>query len=1041
MKYSSSLRDFLQIFGSVSVSSGVNSFVRGVNSFVHSDSSIVKIVRRWSRRMVLLLLVVGLVAYELRTSTLESWLLAYFSRQLSYQLGSGRSPAIAFPKNGPYDERLGYSRIPAFQSHLEAQGFDVTEQVRMSPTMGRLVRWGIDPPYREPAATGLEIRGSSGAVFYRATQTDRVFSNVTDIPSLLIKTLLFIENQQLESPPSPRTNPVIQWERLAKAVLSYAESKLGLADSVQGGSTLATQIEKFRHSPQGRTESALDKARQLISASLKVYREGTDTRPRRQEIIIDYLNSMPLSAVPGYGEVSGIAEGLHAWFGLQPDEVWKELHTPEPTRAKVKAYKHALALLVSLPAPTNFLLKDREALARKVNVYTRLLEKAAIIDPEFAAALLNEPIRFAATPPPPPPQSFTEEKASNAIRASLLQVLDVPDLYALDRLHLEIASTIDTPLQEATTRLFRSLTDPEFAQARGLNQERLLESADSRKVIYSLLLFERTPQGNLLRVQADNLDKPLDINSGVKLELGSTAKLRTLAHYLEVVALLYKEFSPLDEQARAEQIARARDPITRWAAEVLTKENGLALDEFLKGALERRYSASPYETFFTGRGAHTFENFDRLDNSRILSVREALQQSINLVFIRLMRDLVRFHQARLPYDTMAMLSNPNDPRRRAILTEEAEQEVTPVLYQAYRNYRGLPAATIVERLLGNRAQSARRHAILFFAWNQRRDKEALAAWLDHYYPVPPDEVSRLYRAYSNPQLGLADFAYLLSLHPLQVWCAGELARKPETSWEDLFNRSTAPRRLSYAWLFSPRNRRAQDLRLRIRFEKDAFERMTPYWQRLGFPFERLVPSYATAIGTSSDRPSALADLMGIIVNDGVRRSTVGLRKLRFASGTPYETTFEPRIKPGERVMEPEVARLLKDVLAEVVELGTARRLRGAFAWPDDTPVVVGGKTGSGDNRYKTFNRYGNETSSRAVNRTAVFVFYIGERYYGVISSFVPGLEAGQYHFTSALPVTVVKLLAPAISRRLKEDFYKQDRSPPTQSPATQPLAS
>src|SRR5512145_749828 len=181
MKYSSSLLDFLQIFGSVSVSSGVNSFVRGVNSFVHSDSSIVKIVRRWSRRMVLLLLVVGLVAYELRTSTLESWLLAYFSRRLSYQLGSGRSPAIAFPKNGPYDERLGYSRIPAFQSHLEAQGFDVTEQVRMSPTMGRLVRWGIDPPYREPAATGLEIRGSSGAVFYRATQTDRVFSNVTDI--------------------------------------------------------------------------------------------------------------------------------------------------------------------------------------------------------------------------------------------------------------------------------------------------------------------------------------------------------------------------------------------------------------------------------------------------------------------------------------------------------------------------------------------------------------------------------------------------------------------------------------------------------------------------------------------------------------------------------------------------------------------------------------------------------------------------------------------------------------------------------------------
>jgi hypothetical protein len=107
MKNSSSVRDFLQIFGSVSVSSGVNSLVHYVNSFVHSDSRVVKIVRRWSKRMVLLLLLVGLVAYELRTSTLESWLLAYFSRRLSYQLGSGRSPEIAFPKNGPYDERLG----------------------------------------------------------------------------------------------------------------------------------------------------------------------------------------------------------------------------------------------------------------------------------------------------------------------------------------------------------------------------------------------------------------------------------------------------------------------------------------------------------------------------------------------------------------------------------------------------------------------------------------------------------------------------------------------------------------------------------------------------------------------------------------------------------------------------------------------------------------------------------------------------------------------------------------------------------------------
>jgi membrane peptidoglycan carboxypeptidase len=1022
MKNSPSLRDFVQIFNSFSNRSWVRFFAHHVYFFVHTDSAIVKIVRRWARRVTLALLVVGLVAYELRTSTLEAWLLAHFAGRLSYKLGSGPSPRIAFPKEGPYDERLGYSQIPSFQFHLQAQGFYVEQQARVSPSLARLVHWGIAPPYREPPATALVIHGSSGELLYRATHTDRLFADAADIPPLLVKTLLFIENQQLENPPSPRSNPVVQWERLAKAALLYTESKLGLSDSIQGGSTLATQIEKFRHSPQGRTQSAFDKGRQLIGASLKVYRDGTDTRPRRQEIVLDYLNSVPLSAAPGYGEVNGIGDGLYTWFGLEPAKVWRDLATPELTNAKVKAYKHALALLVSLPAPTSFLLKDRQALDRRVNVYTRLLEKGGIINQEFAGRLFVEPIRFSTSAPAPTPQAFKQQKASNAMRASLLQLLDIPDLYSLDRLHLEVESTIDDVLQSGTTRFFQSLTDPEFVQAHGLNQERLLEGADSRKVIYSLLLFERTSEGNLLRVQADNLDEPFDINSGVKLELGSTAKLRTLAHYLEIAALLYKEFSSVDQRDLAGELTRARDPITRWALETLTQEKDLTLEQFLTMALERRYSASPYETFFTGKGAHNFENFDPLDNTRIFSVREALQRSTNLVFIRLMRDIVRFHQARLPYDPAALLSNASDPRRRAILVEDAEQEAKDILAQVYRVYHGLPLDRVVERLVGSRPKSARRHAILFFAWNKGGDEKALAGWLNRYYPVPPEEVTRLYRSYSNPRLDLGDFGYLLSLHPLRLWCAGELARKPETSWEELSNRSSAARRLSYEWLLSPRNRRAQDLRLRIRFEEDAFERMTPYWQRLGFPFERLVPSYATAIGSSSDRPSALAELMGTIVNDGVRRPTVGLRKLRFASGTPYETTLGPRFSFGERVMEPEVARLLRDALAEVVDMGTARRLHGAFAWPGGPVVKAGGKTGSGDNRYKTFNRYGNETSSRAVNRTATFVFYVGERYYGVITAYVPGQEAARYQFTSALPVTVLKLLAPIINQRLKEDF-------------------
>jgi hypothetical protein len=44
------------------------------------------------------------------------------------------------------------------------------------------------------------------------------------------------------------------------------------------------------------------------------------------------------------------------------------------------------------------------------------------------------------------------------------------------------------------------------------------------------------------------------------------------------------------------------------------------------------------------------------------------------------------------------------------------------------------------------------------------------------------------------------------------------------------------------------------------------------------------------------------------------------------------------------------------------------------------------------------------------------VFYIDDRYFGVLTVFVPGKEAGDYSFTSSLPVAILKLLAPDIEK-------------------------
>ena len=126
--------------------------------------------------------------------------------------------------------------------------------------MVRLLDWGVAPPYREPPVTGLKVRAMDGASLYDATRSQRWFVGFEDVPQVLVQTLLYIENRELLSPYDPRANPAIEWDRMAKASLLYTGTKLGLPVPLQGGSTLAIQLEKYRHSPNGRTELAARQA-------------------------------------------------------------------------------------------------------------------------------------------------------------------------------------------------------------------------------------------------------------------------------------------------------------------------------------------------------------------------------------------------------------------------------------------------------------------------------------------------------------------------------------------------------------------------------------------------------------------------------------------------------------------------------------------------------------------------------------------------------------------------------------------------------------
>jgi membrane peptidoglycan carboxypeptidase len=135
------------------------------------------------------------------------------------------------------------------------------------------------------------------------------------------------------------------------------------------------------------------------------------------------------------------------------------------------------------------------------------------------------------------------------------------------------------------------------------------------------------------------------------------------------------------------------------------------------------------------------------------------------------------------------------------------------------------------------------------------------------------------------------------------------------------------------------------------------------WRRQGYPFGHLVPSYGTAIGSSGDRRDALAKLMGIILDDGVRLPTVDIERLEFAAGTPYETDMAIKSE-AQRVLSTEVSRTVRRALLGVVEEGTAKRLNGGYRATDGTLLPVGGKTGTGDNRFDRFGGGGRLISQR-----------------------------------------------------------------------------
>lgn len=146
-----------------------------------------------------------------------------------------------------------------------------------------------------------------------------------------------------------------------------------------------------------------------------------------------------------------------------------------------------------------------------------------------------------------------------------------------------------------------------------------------------------------------------------------------------------------------------------------------------------------------------------------------------------------------------------------------------------------------------------------------------------------------------------------------------------------------------------------------------------------------------------------------------------LAQLDFAKDTPYETHFTRTSVVPQTMVSPEILNVVRGLLRDVVQGGTAKRLAQGMTFPDGRVLDVYGKTSTGDQRFDVFAPGARLIELLKVNRTATFVFVIDDRFFGVLTAYVHEPYAAWYDFTSAMAVKLLRSLAPALQPLLNSN--------------------
>ena len=193
--------------------------------------------------------------------------------------------------------------MPSFIRSLEQQGFVITQQARLSPELANFVDYGGFAVFREKAQTGVTLKDRAGEVLYFTASGAGVRRLQVHSPSRrgypAVRRKSRTARRPINAQPGGRVGPVRRGrgQHRLRPVRGRRQAvrRLDPGDADREVPPFARRANQ-RHRRQTPADHDSERA---------PYQDGPDTMLARQRIVVDYVNSTPLSARAGFGEVIG----------------------------------------------------------------------------------------------------------------------------------------------------------------------------------------------------------------------------------------------------------------------------------------------------------------------------------------------------------------------------------------------------------------------------------------------------------------------------------------------------------------------------------------------------------------------------------------------------------------------------------------------------------------------------------------------------------------------------------------------------------------